>query len=96
MYGLTAREKEVVRWLAEGKDVVEIAMILGLSHNTIEKHRTSVYEKLDIHKASILTRWAVENGIVDSSKNIKPLDVDLLIQRITNVVLDTFHGTAKL
>ena len=46
--GLTPREREVMQWLCEGKRDREIAIILGLSSRTIEKHVGHIFEKLDV------------------------------------------------
>jgi DNA-binding CsgD family transcriptional regulator len=47
-YGLTAREAEVGRWLTQGKTNPEIAIILGISHRTVEKHMERVLGKLAV------------------------------------------------
>lgn len=46
--GLTPREREVMQWLCEGKRDREIAIILGLSSRTIEKHVCHIFEKLNV------------------------------------------------
>lgn len=61
---LTARERQVVQLIAEGLSSKEIAVHLGVSHKTVESHRASVMEKLDIHKASALVRYAIREGLV--------------------------------
>lgn len=49
MHGLlTAREREVLGWVATGKTNRDIAVILGASRRTIEKHLERVYEKLGV------------------------------------------------
>ena len=50
--------------IAEGLSSKEIAVNLGVSHKTVESHRASVMEKLDIHKASALVRYAIREGLV--------------------------------
>lgn len=54
--GLTPREREVMQWLSEGKRDREIAIILGLSSRTVEKHVCHIFEKLNVE-----TRTAAAN-----------------------------------
>jgi DNA-binding NarL/FixJ family response regulator len=61
---LTAREREVVQFLAEGKSTREVAEVLGLSVKTAETHRSNVMRKLDLHSVSELVLYAVRNGLV--------------------------------
>ena len=61
---LTAREREVVQLLAEGKTSKEVAITLNLSVKTAETHRTNVMRKLDLHSVADLVRYAVRNNIV--------------------------------
>jgi DNA-binding NarL/FixJ family response regulator len=61
---LTAREREVVQLLAEGKTSKEVAVALSLSVKTAETHRTNVMRKLDLHSVADLVRYAVRNNIV--------------------------------
>jgi DNA-binding NarL/FixJ family response regulator len=59
---LTQREKEVIKLIAEGKRTKEIAVYLSLSPKTIEKHRTNLMKKLDLHNVSEVTVYAIQNG----------------------------------
>ena len=61
---LTAREREVLQLIAEGHTNRQIAKVLALSTKTIEKHRSNLMDKLDIHDVANLVRFAVEYGIV--------------------------------
>lgn len=61
---LTQREREVLKLIAEGKRTKEIATYLSLSPKTIEKHRTNLMRKLDLHSVSEVTVYAVKNGFV--------------------------------
>jgi DNA-binding NarL/FixJ family response regulator len=61
---LTAREKEVLRLVAEGRTNKQIAENLNLSAKTIDKHRQSLMDKLNIHDTAGLTRYALFKGIV--------------------------------
>jgi len=59
---LTQREREVIKLIAEGKRTKEIAAYLSLSPKTIEKHRTNLMRKLDLHSVSAVTVYAIQNG----------------------------------
>jgi two-component system response regulator NreC len=61
---LTRREREVIKLIAEGKRTKEIAVYLSLSPKTIEKHRTNLMRKLDLHNVSEVTVYAIKNGFV--------------------------------
>lgn len=61
---LTKREREVIKLIAEGKRTKEIAEYLSLSPKTIEKHRTNLMRKLDLHNVSEVTVYAIKNGFV--------------------------------
>ena len=62
---LTRRESEVLQLVAEGLTTREIASQLGVSPKTAETHRASLMEKLGIHKASSLVRFAIREGLVE-------------------------------
>jgi DNA-binding CsgD family transcriptional regulator len=49
---LTRRESEVMSWLRQGKTCPEIAVILGLSHRTVEKHVSNIYRKAGVSTRS--------------------------------------------
>jgi DNA-binding NarL/FixJ family response regulator len=70
---LTSREMEVLQLIAEGKANKETAADLGISIKTVEKHRGSLMEKLDIHDTAGLTRHAIATGIIESSVQITML-----------------------
>ncbi|WP_211340184.1 response regulator transcription factor [Solirubrobacter pauli] len=61
---LSPREGEVVKLIAEGHTSREIADILSISVNTVERHRQNVLEKLGLHDRVALTRYAVRRGLV--------------------------------
>ena len=61
---LTAREREVIQLLAEGRTSKEVAVTLNLNVKTAETHRTNLMRKLGLHSVADLTRYAVRNGIV--------------------------------
>ena len=60
---LTAREREMLQLLAEGRAVREIARDLCLSVKTIETHRQHIMNKLNIHSIARLTKYAVSEGL---------------------------------
>ncbi len=61
---LTQREREVIKLVAEGNRTRDIATYLSLSPKTIEKHRTNLMRKLNLHSVSALTSYAIANGII--------------------------------
>jgi len=61
---LTHREREVLKLVAEGHPNKFIADYLCLSIKTVEKHRSNLMKKLDLHNASTLTSYAIEKGLV--------------------------------
>jgi DNA-binding NarL/FixJ family response regulator len=61
---LTAREREVLQLVAEGKTTKEIAGILNVSVKTADAHRTRLMQKLDIHDIASLTRCAIRLGLI--------------------------------
>jgi DNA-binding NarL/FixJ family response regulator len=61
---LTAREREVLKLIAEGNTNQEIADLLYLSRKTVETHRGNIMEKLDMHKVTDLVRYAIREGLV--------------------------------
>ena len=60
---LTAREQQVARLVAEGKSTKEAATVLGISAKTLDKHRSSMMQKLDLHDAVSVTRYALLAGL---------------------------------
>jgi DNA-binding NarL/FixJ family response regulator len=62
--GLTGRQRQVVRLLAEGKTNKEVAAALRISVKTAEKHRSNIMNRLKLSSFSELVRYAVREGIV--------------------------------
>jgi two-component system response regulator NreC len=60
---LSAREQEVLRYIAEGKSTKEIAAHLGVSVKTIETHRLNIMEKLEIKNMAELVKYAIRQGL---------------------------------
>jgi two-component system, NarL family, response regulator NreC len=61
---LTTREKEVLKVLAEGNSVKEIACSLNLSVKTVEAHKFNLMRKLDIHNKAQLVQYAIQKKII--------------------------------
>lgn len=62
---LSPREREILQLVAEGKSNKETANTLNLSVKTVETHRASIMEKLDLHSVSDLVHFAIRNHIVE-------------------------------
>lgn len=62
--GLTAREVEVLRLVAEGFNDPQVAEKLYISRRTVHAHVRSIYHKLGVTSPTAATRFAVENGLV--------------------------------
>jgi DNA-binding NarL/FixJ family response regulator len=65
---LTIRQTEVLQLIAEGYITKQIADVLSLSKKCVEKHRQDVMDKLGLHKAALLTRFAASNGAIESNR----------------------------
>jgi DNA-binding NarL/FixJ family response regulator len=63
---LTAREREIVQLLAEGRNNKEVAGVLGISIRTAETHRASVLRKLSLDSLASLVRYAIRNKIIEA------------------------------
>jgi DNA-binding NarL/FixJ family response regulator len=61
---VTAREREIIQLVAEGKSNKEAASTLGISMKTIEAHRANIMRKLGLRSVSDLVRYAIRNKIV--------------------------------
>lgn len=64
---LTPRERQVLFGIARGESNQGIADRLGISPNTIDKHRTSIMRKLEVHSATELVTRAFRDGLLDGS-----------------------------
>jgi len=63
---LTARERDVVQLVSEGKSNKEIAASLNISVKTVEAHRSHLMHKLNLSSVSELVRYAIRNKIVEA------------------------------
>ena len=64
---LSSREMEVLQLIAEGKPNKQVAAELGVSFKTVDKHRQHLMSKLNIHDVAGLTRYAIAEGVIESS-----------------------------
>jgi DNA-binding NarL/FixJ family response regulator len=61
---LSTREREVLKLIAEGKSSKEIAHLLFISVFTVNRHRASIMEKLNLKKATDLVKYAIRKGYI--------------------------------
>lgn len=61
---LTTRELEVLQLIVHGKSNKEIAIVLGLSFNTVSVHRANIMQTLEIHNTAALVVYAIRTGLV--------------------------------
>jgi DNA-binding NarL/FixJ family response regulator len=62
---LTKRERVVIQMLAEGKGNKEVASALGISHKTVESHRSAIRRKLRLHSIADIVHYAIRNKLVE-------------------------------
>lgn len=63
---LTARQREIIQLLAEGKSSKEVAVALGLSVKTAETHRANIMRRTQCHSVTELVHYAVRNHIIEA------------------------------
>lgn len=61
---LSAREREVLQLISEGRTNKDIAQMLSLSVHTVDSHRSRLMEKLNLNSTGELVRFAIRNGLV--------------------------------
>lgn len=61
---LTAREREVLQLLAEGRSNKEVASLLDLAASTVETHRANLMQKLGLHNTAEIVLYAVRKGMI--------------------------------
>ena len=64
---LTDRQKQILQLIAEGKQNKEIAEIAHISVRTVEFHRSRLMTKLGAHSVAELTRFAIQEGLIDGA-----------------------------
>jgi LuxR family transcriptional regulator, quorum-sensing system regulator BjaR1 len=62
--GLTARETEVLRWVANGKSAVEIGGILKITKRTVDEHVQTAVRKLGAHNRTHAVALALRDGVI--------------------------------
>ena len=62
---LSPRQSEILKLVAEGKSMKQIALGLGISVKTVEAHRTALMARIDVHDIAGLVRFAVKHGLID-------------------------------
>lgn len=63
--GLTDREREILRLIAQGMTTARIAEELVLSPHTVQSHRDRIMSKLDLHSKADLVRYALSRGLIE-------------------------------
>ena len=63
--GLTEREQEVLKLIADGSSNQEIADKLTISVKTVERHRANIMGKLNLHSRTELVKYAIRKGLID-------------------------------
>lgn len=64
---LTDRERQILNMVVAGKSNKEIAALLNISPKTVDKHRSSMMQKLDVHSVAQLMARALKDGLIDST-----------------------------
>jgi two-component system response regulator NreC len=67
---LTKREREILKMLAEGRSVKEIAASFDLSVKTVEAHKFNLMRKLDIHNKAQLVQYAIQKKIIRLAETV--------------------------
>ncbi|MDD9730280.1 response regulator transcription factor [Mameliella sp. AT18] len=61
---LSERERQVLNLVVAGRSNKEIAQILGISAKTVDRHRTNLMQKLDVHSVAQLIAYALREGLI--------------------------------
>ena len=64
---LTARQREILQMLAEGRSMKEIAYVLQITHRTVRFHKARIMEELGITTNSELVKYALKQGIISAA-----------------------------
>ena len=67
---LTKREREILKMLAEGRSVKEIATEFDLSVKTVEAHKFNLMRKLDIHNKAQLVQYAIQKKVIRLNESV--------------------------
>ncbi len=63
--GLSEREQEVLKWIADGLTNQEIGDKLTISVKTVERHRANIMAKLNLHSRTELVKYAIRKGLIE-------------------------------
>jgi DNA-binding NarL/FixJ family response regulator len=63
---LTARQREVLQMVAEGRSMMEIAKVLQITHRTVRFHKARIMEELEITTNSDLVKYAINHGVIST------------------------------
>ena len=63
--GLTLREREILKYIAEDKQNREIGELLSISVRTVQAHRAHLMEKIGAHDRTELVKYAIRKGLID-------------------------------
>jgi two-component system, NarL family, response regulator NreC len=64
--GLSVREQQVLRLVADGATNHQIADRLSITRKTVQTHRTHIMERLNLHDRTMLVRYAVRKGLTEA------------------------------
>lgn len=67
---LTGRERQTLNLIVAGRSNKEIARLLGISVKTVDRHRTSLMQKLDVHSVAQLIAYALREGLIDPAAEL--------------------------
>jgi DNA-binding NarL/FixJ family response regulator len=67
--GLTRRELEILRLVAEGHSNAQLARMLWVTEQTVKFHLSNIYRKLDVANRTEASRWAQVHGLLDSRQS---------------------------
>jgi DNA-binding CsgD family transcriptional regulator len=65
--GLTRRELEILRLVAEGHSNAELAKMLWVTEQTVKFHLSNIYRKLDVSNRTEASRWAQIQGLLPAN-----------------------------
>ena len=67
---LSARERQTLNLIVAGRSNKEIAETLGISAKTVDRHRTNLMQKLDVHSVAQLIAFALREGLIDPAAEL--------------------------
>lgn len=70
MPALSDRERQTLNLIVSGRSNREIGETLGISAKTVDRHRTSLMKKLDVHSVAQLIAYALREGLIDPSTEL--------------------------